>query len=136
MSIDSEKIDILKSLIPMKLRARREDLVFQHIGMHKEVRLTPEELDQYNAEGKYIWGPPNWRLEPKTSDACKPKGSLRFTISDSSPIRHMEQPTIDRIVTIQLTPEQLQKLELKYTDMVGGVRFFEQISNVFWERFD
>ena len=137
--ITSESIGILQSLVTMKLRARRKDLMFQHTGMHGEVRLTPEELDQHNAEGRYIWGPPNWTLEPKTEAeggeamTRKPIGYLRFTISDSSPIRHKEQPTIDRIVTIQLTPEQLQKLELKYTDMVGGFRFFEQISNVFWE---
>ena len=66
MMITSESIGILQSLVPMKLRARRKDLMFQHTGMHGEVRLTPEELDQHNAEGRYIWGPPNWELEPKT----------------------------------------------------------------------
>ena len=57
--------EILDLLAPMKERARREDLMFQHTGMHSELRLTADELDKANAEGRLIWTPVNWELQPK-----------------------------------------------------------------------
>ena len=54
---------ILQALEPMKAEAREKGLVFQHTGMHKEIRLTVGELEEANANGKFIWGPVNWRLE-------------------------------------------------------------------------
>lgn len=63
-----EKQEILDMLAPMKERARRYHLVFQKVGMHDEVRLTPDQLDAKNAEGMFLWGPVNWRLEHRGYD--------------------------------------------------------------------
>ena len=56
--------DILDSLTPMKMEARRANLLFQHTGMHKEICVSPERLDNENAQGRLIWGPTNWELVP------------------------------------------------------------------------
>ena len=65
------KQDILIALLPMKMRARKENLLFHHKGISYEVCLTPEELDSENAVGAYIWGPGYWTLIPNNKRIIK-----------------------------------------------------------------
>lgn len=53
---------ILSLLAPMKEQARREGKVFRKVGMHSYIELTPDKLDEHNANGEFLWGPDNWRL--------------------------------------------------------------------------
>ena len=65
------KQDILIALLPMKKRARKENLLFHHKGVFPEVCLTPGELDSENAVGAYIWGPGYWTLIPNNEKITK-----------------------------------------------------------------
>ena len=65
--------NILTSLVSMKMKAREENLLFQGNGIHKNVCLTPEELDNGNALGHYIWGPNYWTLIPNNKEIIKEK---------------------------------------------------------------
>ena len=60
------KTKIYESLNSMKEEAMEKRLMFQHTGLHKEVRMSPYQLDLKNTNGKFLWGPPNWRLEEPT----------------------------------------------------------------------
>lgn len=54
---------ILAQLEPMKRRARAEGLVFETTSfIHSGLRLTVDELERANQDGRFIWGPVNWRL--------------------------------------------------------------------------
>ena len=68
--------DILVSLIQMKMEARRSNLLFQNIGMHKEICISAEKLDNENAKGHLLWGPDNWKLVPND----KKKDSLTLNL--------------------------------------------------------
>ena len=63
-----------------------------------------------------------------------PNGVLRFVISNISPFIHLQEPPTKRVVTIELTPEQREALKLKWTGTNGGIEFFENISDVFFEQ--
>lgn len=57
---------IIASLEPMILEAEQKGLMIQCTGMHNEVRMTSEKFRECLSNGRFIWGPVNWRLEEPT----------------------------------------------------------------------
>jgi hypothetical protein len=50
-------LDGLKSLFE---KARREKLLFH--SNYQDLLFTPDELEKAQAEGRFLWGPRNWKL--------------------------------------------------------------------------
>lgn len=56
--------DILKSLLPLFVRARSQGLWF-HCA-YQDLWFSPDDLAREHAAGRFIWGPENWSLrDPK-----------------------------------------------------------------------
>ena len=71
--------DILTNLIPMKMRARKENLLFCGNLLTTKTCLTPEELDNKNAIGEFIWGPGYWTLIPNNKEEMVEEGGISLT---------------------------------------------------------
>lgn len=62
-----------------------------------------------------------------------PSKWLRVVIADDSRFVHLQEPVQHRTVLIELTPEQLKKLELRCTGNLGKTLLFEDISQIFFD---
>ena len=58
---------------------------------------------------------------------------LTVIIRDESPFMYLQEPPRHRSVSIEFTPEQKEKLELKSIGWNGGQEWFEEISHCFIE---
>lgn len=58
--LESEVQAIRDSLEPLFTQAEKEQLWFR--SRYQGIWLTPNELRENQAEGKFIWGPSNWEL--------------------------------------------------------------------------
>lgn len=56
----SEITEIKKSLQPLFKKALSEDLWFNSV--YQDMWFHPDELRKAQSEGRYIWGPENWKL--------------------------------------------------------------------------
>jgi hypothetical protein len=69
-------------------------------------------------------------------DNIKPTRTLRFIIIDPAPFYFMQEPCERRSVKIELTDEQLQRLELRKTGTNCGKPVYENISAIFLDDAD
>lgn len=65
--------------------------------------------------------------------SIKPNVLLRVIIRDDSPFMHMQEPPYKRVVTLQLTDEQIELLRLKWISKFGSTDYYENISDCFLE---
>jgi len=82
--MDERDVVIIKSLQPLFQEARMHGMWFHQ--RYCNLWFTPDELEQKQANGKFIWGPPNWEL-------CDPKIRVIQLEADIAKI----QSTIDEI---------------------------------------
>lgn len=62
-----------------------------------------------------------------------PSGRLTFVLRNEAPFIHMSEPCTYRTVRIELTPEQLEQVALRYTDTCGRIDHYEMISQIIME---
>lgn len=61
MPITPLQEQILAEMKPVKDRARREGLMLR--GKYQDLWFTPDELNDEQKRGHFLWGTPNWTLE-------------------------------------------------------------------------
>lgn len=61
---------------------------------------------------------------------------LHVTIRDPAPMIHLQEPVHHRLVTIELTEEQAERLKLRSVGYDMGKQIFEEYSQCFLETDD
>ena len=106
---------ILASLIPMKMEARKSNLLFKHTGIAGNFCGTPEDLDNENSNGRLIWGPANWELVPND----KKRGKLELNFEWIHLYRMHITTDLDYAVRSELDNSDMPAIVLAYRDSRG-----------------
>ena len=61
---------------------------------------------------------------------------LTFVLTDSGPLRHLNDPPQHRSVSIKLSHEQREQVGLRRTDSVAATDYYETVAMVFVEQED
>ena len=111
----------------MKEQARREEKVF--FNAYTQCTFTPDALDQLNDEGRFRWGPDNWKLvKPKGYDwtvdklCMKPGSVLQELIDDGY------NKTLNAMSRIMFSTRERQQTIVEMVDEKKGkpVRTFNR----------
>jgi hypothetical protein len=74
-AMSNERSKILKDLEPMFREAREKGLLFR--SRYQELLFTPDQLEEQQRNGRFVWGPVNWKLEHPSVERERRKGALR-----------------------------------------------------------
>jgi hypothetical protein len=69
---------IIKSLEPLFEKAEKEKLIF--LSNYQSIKFPPKELRKAHKDGRFIWGPANWRLVKRTTFFSFLKSKIKRTI--------------------------------------------------------